>query len=103
MSRKYNRKIYARYKNINSKIRDRCSPNPTETLGVFGFIGKVLGFIIKYMIAKPIHWLTFAIVGLFYDKRTDKPYKGSSLYTIVFIVVKILVCGIISNLARLFY
>ena len=30
-------------------IRDNFAPNPTESLSVFGIIGKAIGFIINYI------------------------------------------------------
>lgn len=35
-------------------IRDNYAPNPTESLSVFGIIGKIIGLIINYLIAKPV-------------------------------------------------
>mgnify|MGYP006973351079 CR=1 FL=1 len=98
MSRRYNKSTYAKFKKFNGVIRDNCSPNPTEALNFFGVIGKVFGSIINYIIAKPIHFIAFALTGLFYNKRKDKPYKGSIIYTIVFIAVMAFVGGMISCL-----
>ena len=80
----------------NSFLRDKLSPDPTKALKVFGIIGKVIAFIIKHIIALPIHLIAFAITGLFYRRGRDIPYKGSCIYTIVFIGVMGLVTLIIS-------
>lgn len=85
MRRKYNHKTYGMVKKTNSFLRDKLSPDPAKALKVFGVIGKVIGFIIKKIIAFPVHLIAFAITGLFYNKRKDCPYKGSFIYTGVFI------------------
>ena len=66
-------------------IRDNFAPNPTESLGVFGIIGKAIGFIINYLIAKPVYWLTFGLVGKLYNKEKHPAWLGSVMYTALFI------------------
>lgn len=85
LGRKYNHKTFGIVKKTNSVLRDKLSPDPTNALKVFGVIGKVIGFIIKKIVAFPIHLIAFAITGLFYSKGKDRPYKGSFIYTGVFI------------------
>ena len=65
-------------------IRDNFAPNPTESLGVFGIIGKVIGFVINYLIAKPVYWLTFGLVGKIYNKEKHPAWFGSVMYTMFF-------------------
>lgn len=101
MKRKYNHKFYGIIKNVNSVVRDKCSPNPTKSLGIFGIIGKILGFIINKIIVFPIHLLAFAITGLFYNKRKNSPYKGSFIYTIVSIFLMFIVAGAISLIVKI--
>ena len=81
MGIKYNHKTYVIVKKTNSVLRDKLSPDPVNALKVFGVIGKVIGFIIKKIIAFPIHFIVFAITGLFYNKGKDRPCKGSFIYT----------------------
>ena len=66
-------------------IRDNFAPNPTESLGVFGVIGKAIGFIINYLIAKPVYWITFGLVGKLYNKEKHPAWLGSVMYTALFI------------------
>ena len=66
-------------------IRDNFAPNPTESLGVFGVIGKAIGFIINYLIAKPVYWITFGLVGKLYNKEKHPAWLGSVMYTVLFI------------------
>ena len=80
--------------------RDNYAPNPTESLGVFGIIGKVIGFIINYLIAKPIYWLTFGLVGKIYDKERHPAWLGAVLYTVCFIVIMGLLGVVISLFVR---
>ena len=101
MKRKYNHKFYGIIKNVNSVVRDKCSPDPTKSLGIFGLIGKILGFIINKIIAFPIHLLAFAITGLFYNKRKNSPYKGSFIYTFVSIGLMFVFVGAIGLIVKL--
>ncbi len=66
-------------------IRDNFAPNPTESLGVFGVIGKAIGLIINYLIAKPVYWITFGLVGKLYNKEKHPAWLGSVMYTVLFI------------------
>ena len=66
-------------------IRDNFAPNPTESLGVFGVIGNAIGFIINYLIAKPVYWITFGLVGKLYNKEKHPAWLGSVMYTVLFI------------------
>ena len=93
----HNKKIYRLAQSANKLFRDKAGANPTEGLNVFGFIGKALGIIINYLIAKPIHFLVYAIVGLFYKKGTHSLYLGMFGYTAVFL----LVVGIISFIVKI--
>ena len=64
-------------------LRDNYSPNPTESLCSKGIVGKVLSDIINILILKPIHLLTYFIVGLFYKRDKHSPWIGSLLYTAI--------------------
>lgn len=68
-------------------LRDNFAPNPTEALDVFGMIGKILSFIINYLIAKPIYWLVYGTVGLIYQKGKHPAWFGSVLYTLGFFLL----------------
>lgn len=101
MGRKYNHKLYGFVKKINGVVRDKCSPNPTDSLKQFGMKGKFLGSIINHIIAAPIHLLSFFITGIFYDKKKDSPFKGSFLYTIVSILLMFVATGFVANIVQL--
>ena len=81
-------------------IRDNFAPNPTESLCAFGIIGKVIGFIINYLIAKPVYWLTFGLVGKLYDKEKHPAWLGSIMYTVFFIGIMGLLGTVISLFTR---
>ena len=81
-------------------IRDNFAPNPTESLGVFGIIGKVIGFAINHLIAKPVYWLTFGLVGKIYNKEKHPAWLGAIMYTVCFIVIMGLLGVAISLFAR---
>lgn len=87
MKRSYNRRTYGALKNISGIFRDRCAPDPTSALKVFGIIGKILAWIIDKLLVKPIHILSFLLAGLFYDKKKDSPYKGMLLYSLMFFAI----------------
>ena len=81
-------------------IRDNFAPNPTESLGVFGVLGKAIGFIINYLIAKPVYWITFRLVGKLYNKEKHPAWLGSVMYTVLFIGIMVLLGAGISLFAR---
>lgn len=98
MKRKYNYNEYKLFKKVGCVVRDKISPDFGAIFSSnFGFLGEVIAFIFKYFIAKPLHFLTFAIVGLVYNKKNDSPYKGSALYTVFSIALAFFVAGLIRN------
>ena len=98
MKRKYNYNSYKLFKKVGCFARDKISPDFGAIFGsVFGFLGKVIAFIFNYIIATPLHFLTFTIVGLVYNKKNDSPYKGSALYPVFSIALMFLVAGLIRN------
>ena len=88
----YNKKFYNVFKKGNGYVRDKITPDPLNQLNEYGVLGKVANKIGNEMIKTPIHKLTRNIVGNMYDPKTEKPYKGSILYTIT----KIFVCFAVS-------
>ena len=90
--RTYNKKFYNVFKKGNGYVRDKITPDPLNQLNEYGVLGKVTNKIGNEMIKTPIHKLTRSIVGNMYDPKTEKPYKGSVLYTIT----KIFVCFALS-------
>ena len=70
-----------------------ASFSPQEMLSFLSASGTIdLSRVRNEMIKTPIHKLTRSIVGNMYDPKTEKPYKGSILYTIT----KIFVCFAVS-------
>ena len=90
--RTYNKKLYNTFKKGNGFIRNKVTPDPLNQFNEYGVLGKVVNKIGNSIIKTPIHNITRNIVGNMYNPKTEKPYKGSFLYT----VVKIFVCLIIS-------
>ena len=90
--RTYNKKFYNVFKKGNGYVRDKITPDPLNQLNEYGVLGKVTNKIGNEMLKTPIHKLTINIVGNMYDPKTEKPYKGSILYTIT----KVIVCVAIS-------
>ena len=98
MNRTYNHNAYKVTQKFNGVARDKLSPSVGESFNVFGVIGKILGKILDYIIVKPIHFLAFAITSLFYNKNKEKPYKGSFIYTVCFILLMIMTAGIVKKI-----
>ena len=73
-------------------------PKPGSVLKAIGFIGIVLGFILNYLILKPIRFLAYTFCGLFiYQKGTSHPAVGAIGYMLFFV----LFTGIVTNLISL--
>lgn len=83
--KKYNSYNFA--KTGGKFIRENFAPDPTESLSALGIIGKVIGYIINYLIAKPVYWLAFGLVGMIYNKEKHPAWIGSILYTLIFLGV----------------
>ena len=94
--REYNHTIYRGVKKINGFIRDKESPSVGEPLKKFGVLGKILCLIIDKIIVVPIRFFAFKITGLFYNRETEKPYKGSFIYSFCFIMLMFFAAGAIS-------
>ncbi len=80
------------FKKGNGFVRDKITPDPLDQLNECGVFGKITNKIGNEILKDPIHKVTRSIVGNMYDPKTEKPYKGSILYTIT----KVGVCLIIS-------
>ena len=96
--RDYNKNFYKGVKSTNKFIRDNCSEDPSKAFDVLGTVGKIIGMIFKYLIAKPIHFIVFGIVGLFYKKDRDHPAIGSIIYTVVFLMAMSLLASVMTIL-----
>lgn len=93
-------KSYRVIRSCGKFIRNNFALDPTKALHVFGMIGKIIGLIINYVIAKPIHWIVFGLVGLVYQKDKHPRWVGALLYTAYFIFVMGLLSMSVSLLVR---
>ena len=74
-------------------------PKPGSVLKAIGFIGVVLGFILNYIILKPIRFLAYTFCGLFiYQKGTSHPVLGAIGYMFFFVVLSGLAGGVVTLL-----
>ncbi len=96
--RDYNKNFYKGVKSTNKFIRDNCSEDPSKAFDVLGTVGKIIGMIFKYLIAKPVHFIVFGIVGFFYKKDSHHPSIGSIIYTVVFLMVMTLLTTVTTAL-----
>ena len=88
-------KIFARI----FKVIRFIMPKPGSVLKTIGFIGVVLGFILNYLILKPIRFLSYTFCGLFiYQKGINHPVVGAIGYMLFFV----LLVGITTNLISIF-
>lgn len=101
MKRKYNYQLYRIVKKTNGIARNTLSPNPTESLCVFGLIGKAIGFVVNKVLLFPIRALAYMITGRFYNTKRDTPYKGSFLYTVSYILLMFFTGGAITTIVRM--
>ena len=46
----------------------------------------LIGFVLNFLLSKPLHYLSFEVVGLFYTSG-DNPVLGSISYTIVYTII----------------
>ena len=72
-------------------------PKPGSVLKAIGWIGVALGFIINYLILKPIRYLAYAFCGLFiYQKGVSHPVVGAIGYMFFFVLLSGVAGGFIS-------
>lgn len=72
-------------------------PRPGSVLKAIGLIGVVLGFILNYLILKPIRFLAYTFCGLFiYQKGTSHPVVGAIGYMLFFVALSGFAGGLIS-------
>ena len=86
--RDYNKKTYKAFAKTTKKIRNHCSDDPLEEIKKTGLTGEVLGGIIDKPIDTITHKASKALTSLSYDKKNDKPYKGSAIYTGWWLILK---------------
>ncbi len=86
--RRYNKKFYRLFAGTTKFIRKSCSPDPTGEIKKSGITGNALGCLINKKIESPIIAASFKLTSLTYDKRKDKPYKGSATYSAWYIAIK---------------
>ena len=91
--RKKQSNTYNMVKHATKLIRKKA-PSPTNVLKKIGLIGKCLSIIFDLLLKNTIHFISFALAGIFYSKG-DKPYKGSILYTIFYFIVIFFIIGAI--------
>ena len=74
-------------------------PKPGSVLKAIGFIGIVLGFILNYLILRPIRFLAYTFCGLFiYQKGTNHPVVGAIGYMLFFVMLSGLAGGLVGLL-----
>ena len=62
-------------------------PKPGSVLKAIGLIGVALGYIINYLILKPIRYLAYAFCGLLiYQKGANHPVVGAIGYMLFFVL-----------------
>ena len=72
-------------------------PKPGSVLKAIGFIGVVLGFVLNYLILKPIRFLAYTFCGLFiYQKGKNHSVVGTIGYMLFFVALSGLAGGLIS-------
>lgn len=96
--KKYNKDLYKGVKNTNKFIRDNYSEDPSKAFDALGTIGKFIGALFKYLIAKPVHFIVFGIAGLFYKKDRHHPAIGSIIYTVIFLMAMSLLASVMTML-----
>ena len=96
--KKYNKDLYKGVKNTNKFIRDNYSEDPSKAFDALGTIGKFIGALFKYLIAKPIHFLVFGATSLFYKKDRDHPAIGSIIYTVIFLMAMSFLASVMTML-----
>lgn len=88
--RNYNSKIYNTFKKTNKFITDKVAPDPFKQLNEYGSIGKIGNKVANKLTDPIIHKASIHLAGKFYNPKTDKPYKGSVLYSIMKTLIKII-------------
>ncbi len=93
MKKKYNYERYSHIKKCNSLVRNNFCPNPAKAIEKFGTLGKVISVPMKAGMKKPIQAFSYRMTGVFYDKKTDSPIKGSFLYTAIYLLTTSIISG----------
>ena len=96
MRRSYNKRAYRIFRKVNKTVREKSRPNPFSPFKDKGMIGKIIDFVGNKLIKRPIHKLSYKLVGKNYDSRYDSPFKGSILYSLYDYIIYALLLIIIS-------
>ena len=89
-ARVYNKKRYIGVKKLTGFIRQFLSLDIFERIKSNGFLGQFAGACGDKLIEKPLFQASYKLAGIFYDKNSDDPIKGSILFELWHMVLSIL-------------
>ena len=90
VTRSYNKERYIGAKKLTSFIRQFISIDIFERIKKNGFLGQIAGACGDKLTEKPLSKASYKLAGVFYDKNTDDPVKGSILFELWHMVLSIL-------------
>ena len=88
MKKRYNKTGFRVFKKIMESVRKLLSADPFEKIKELGLLGRVVARIFDGIIETLTHKLSYRSTGLVFEKKHDKPYKGSAIYTFNYLSIK---------------
>jgi len=86
-----NQSKYGKFACTNKAVRESpIAPSAFSKIENRGFIGKVVSIIGEKLIEKPLHEMTYGVVGTIYNKKKHSAYLGSILYTVFNWILKLI-------------
>lgn len=86
------------FKKTNKFFRNIITPDPFNKLNNYGLVRKVSNKCANNVTKSLLNNLSYKTSGLFYDRKKDRPYKGSIIYTIFHILYSFLLMLLVSRI-----
>ena len=88
MKERFNKTGFRLFQKIMELVRKIVSADPFEKVKELGVLGRVIGGFFDKTTEPLIHKMSFRSTSLVYDRKRDKPHKGSAFYTFNYISIK---------------
>ena len=88
MKERFNKTGFRLFQKIMELVRKIVSTDPFEKIKELGVLGRVIGRFFDRITEPLIRKMSYRSTGIPYNRKRDKPYKGSAIYTFNYISIK---------------
>jgi len=88
LKERFNKTGFRLFQKIMELVRKIVSTDPFERIKEQGVLGCVIGRFFDRITEPLIHKMSYRSTSIPYNRKRDKPYKGSAIYTFNYISIK---------------